>query len=154
MMHFQWQGLDESLTYLDILPDNVREKAIKPALRDIAFIVKREAKANLAKRKHPYAIGYLEKYVSIVSLRPKRGMPTTVIVGIPRKSKISPDPKKHGRKPFYWMFLERGTRFMKPRPWLRPAFESAQPKMQPILIGYLKKFVESRQHKKFYEGLQ
>lgn len=122
------KGLKELSQALQELPRHIQGKALGAAVKAGADIIRDQAKANVA-----ILTGATQK--NIVAYRAKGSKPDDITyeVGITMKKKYPRRIKKAksgtwGRigsenwPPFYWRFLEFGTRKMAARPFLRPAW--------------------------------
>lgn len=117
---FKVTGLTETVRALEQLGPEIATKAGRQAALAGARVIAAEAKRRapvgetfrirLSSGRKPKFVGHLKDEVKAASRRPETGK-VTATIGVGRA---------------YWgMFLEFGTRFMRARPWLRPAAESA-----------------------------
>ena len=143
------KGFDELAAKLRAIAPALRKQALRNALSAGARLVRDEAKrrapvlANPVKA--PYRTpGLVRSRISVrtsktarragdvgvfVNVRPARGAQyqtsTSNVVGLKIKRRqlvrASDRGAKSPRDPFYWRFLEFGTKFMRARPFLQPA---------------------------------
>lgn len=130
------RGLPDLREALRSLPDKLRRRAARNALAAGARVVRDAARAQAPVLREPLKApfrkpGTLRQAISVrtsklarrsgdvgvfVNVRPlKRGAVSAF------KSATGLRAAKNPRDPFYWRFLEFGTRFMTARPFLAPA---------------------------------
>lgn len=131
------EGLTELKQALRQLPQELTHKVLKGALTDGAHEIEHEAerRAPILKTPDPRRKpGTLRRRMSSIGLRTAvRPYQATVLV-YPRplsRGKVTAFKRSTGKgasdnpdDPFYWRFVEYGTRFMAAIPFLRPAFEA------------------------------
>lgn len=125
------EGIDELKRILQALPARIRGKAIRAALRKAATVIRDDAKARapVLQAMVPYRTpGTVKKRISIrASKFARQAGDEGVFVGVkPLRGRA--DTRRYGKAsarnphdPFYWRFLEFGTRKMGARPFLDPA---------------------------------
>ena len=122
------EGFDELAKKLRELVPAMRKRVIRNALSAGARLVRDDAKRNApvlsASAKAPYRQpGTLKKAIRVRSSKQaRRASDIGVFVNVkPAKSGLR--GAKSNSDPFYWRFLEFGTRKMSARSFLRPAAE-------------------------------
>jgi HK97 gp10 family phage protein len=147
----QLRGFDELAAKLRAIAPALRKQALRNALAAGARLVRDEARrrapvlANTVKAPHRTP-GLVRSQIAVrtskqarragdvgvfVNVRPAKGAAyrttTRRIVGLKIKSRTLVRASNRGannpRDPFYWRFLEFGTRYMSARPFLAPAAE-------------------------------
>lgn len=122
------QGLDHLKSQLTALTRTLRRRVLRNALAAGAREVRTEAR-RLAPvltvgqaRRVPYRTpGTVRRAISVrTSKRDTRAGNVGVFVNV-RPAKSALRGAKKPTDPFYWRFLEFGTRFMRARPFLQPA---------------------------------
>jgi HK97 gp10 family phage protein len=124
------QGVEELKRVLARVPDKLRRKGLLKALRVSARLVRDDARLAAPvrqTRKINHRPGTVKRAISIrtskfarragdvgvfVSVRPLRGA---------RQIRLGAAGANNPNDPYYWRFLEFGTRKLTPRPFLRPA---------------------------------
>ena len=127
------EGVDELKRALADATKQIRTKAVRGALRKAGQVISKEAKQAApvisapTKTRKP---GTVKKAIAVrnskfarqagdegvfVGVRPLRGA---------RQKKLGKAGAKNPNDPFYWRFIEFGTKKMKARPFLRPAADS------------------------------
>lgn len=138
-------GIDDMRRALAEIPQVLRKKVLLGALRKAARVVSKEAKAQapVLAGSSPYRTrGLVKKRISVrtskearragdvgvfVNVKPAAGAryKTTrgSFLGVKTRTRSLVKASQRGTKddPFYWRFLEFGTRKMAARPFLRPA---------------------------------
>ena len=140
------EGLRDLQARLQALGSAATEKRmLRQVLGEGAEVVRREA-VNLApSAARPHAMagrrgvmvvpGNLKRQIRAVPRR-DTAHTATVSVGV--------FPNKKLRTPaFYWRFIEFGTRFLGPRPFLRPAFEHTKEKALKVIVDRLRVRLEA-----------
>lgn len=128
------KGVDELARALKDLPEKIRRRAVRRALVIAARIIRDDAKARAPVLQIPTPYrnrGTVKRRISVraskfdrrrgdegvfINVRPIRGS-----AQIKRFGKAG---AKNPNDPFYWRFLEFGTKFMQARPFLGPAARS------------------------------
>ncbi|MQM29598.1 MAG: hypothetical protein CRU78_03230 [Candidatus Accumulibacter phosphatis] len=126
----QLQGVEELKRILARVPDKLRRKGLLKALRVSARLVRDDARLAAPvrqTRKINHRPGTVKRAISIrtskfarragdvgvfVSVRPLRGA---------RQKRLGAAGANNPNDPYYWRFLEFGTRKLTARPFLRPA---------------------------------
>jgi HK97 gp10 family phage protein len=119
MIELKIEGLDELRRALLQLPKELRKGPLRSAVSAGARIVQRKA-AELA----PIDEGTLKK--AIYRTRSREGSSSVqemAIVGVRYGKRF----RRRGLDAWYWRFIEFGTRKMRARPFMRPAFEQTKP---------------------------
>lgn len=136
-------GLAELKRTLEALPERLGDRVAVGALRSGARVIRKAAidKAPVLKAPNKYRKpGTLRKAIKIAkSKRDKFG----VYIGMRKLSKAK--GQKPGAKnpddPFYWFFVEFGTKHMPAQPFLRPAFEEKKLAAIAAFSAYARKRV-------------
>lgn len=139
------EGLDQIIAALRSLPDKLRKRALRNALAAGARIVRDAARADAPVLKKPSRYrkaGTVRNAIVVrtskrdkangdvgvfVNVKPAKGAKykttTTKVLGIKFKGKKLIRASQRGAKsdsdPFYWRWIEFGTKKMSPRPFLR-----------------------------------
>lgn len=133
---FEVSGDENIKAALKDLPRSVRNKAIRPALRDAAKIVQARAVQNVVSvvAGSPETTGLLARSVVIRSIKDQnRDLRVAVAIG----RAVS---RKGVRVGLYGSVLEFGKNNQPPRPWLRPAIrESESAVIAKVLTGARKR---------------
>lgn len=124
------EGVDELKKALENASKQIRTKAVRAALRKAGQVISRQAKQSAPVLQVPTKTrktGTVKKAIVVrgskyarqngdegvfVSVRPLRGA---------RQKKLGKAGAKNTNDPYYWRFLEFGTRKMQARPFLRKA---------------------------------
>lgn len=126
MIEVRVRGLEELKAVLRDVPLQMRRKLLQPALRAAARVVQAEARrivpvlqaADRAPHRKP---GTVRRAISVrTSKIARRAGDVGVFVNV-RPAKPGQRGAKVPTDPFYWRFLEFGTRRMAPRAFLQPA---------------------------------
>jgi len=137
------KGLDALAAALKQLPEKVARKEVDKALREAAAPILRQAKANapvLAQSTTYRRAGVLRRSIRMKNFRVRGSLNRGVTIGVRKLSRrqvraaklaSAVSKRKYGvriseqwQDPFYWYFVERGTKKMKARNFLRNAFDS------------------------------
>lgn len=137
-------GIEELMRKFDMLKTAGKEKALKAAVRSAANVVVKEAKARIPVGSMSHRVGG-RKALAAKRNRAARERIQGVLVspGFARRSIVARTytDRKTGRvgavigvraQAYYavqFVEMERGKSKAKGRPWLRPAFQSSEPKM-------------------------
>jgi len=132
------KGLDKLKAALQQMPDRIRKRAVGKALRAAGRIIRDEARARVpvlsepSKNRRP---GVLKRAIAVrrskiaarqrlvgvfINVRPLK----SVLAGTKsatRKAALGPVGANNPNDPFYWRFIEFGTRKMRARPFLADA---------------------------------
>ena len=110
-------GLENLERTLAAMPRATRNKAIRPAMRRGAAVVRDAASENVkAVADKGYATGLLARSLRVYSLRVYRGMLRTAVMV--RRGFVTPDGVRVG---LYAAVLEYGKQGQPPRSWIRKA---------------------------------
>ena len=128
------EGIDELKRALADASATIRKKAVRGALREAGKVIQVAAKAKAPMLKFPAPYrksGTVKKNILVRASKFARragdeGVYINVrgIRGAARIAKLGKAGSKNPNDPFYWRFLELGTKKMAARPFLRPAAES------------------------------
>ena len=117
-------GIDDMKRALAEIPEKLRKKVLLGALRKAARVVSKEAKAltPVLQTPAPYrARGLVRRKISVrLSKTDRKAGDVGVFINV-RPAKRAGRGAKSAADPFYWRFLEFGTRKMTARPFLSPA---------------------------------
>lgn len=108
------EGLNDIAKKLKALPVKLQRKVLTKSLRAGSRLI-----VSDAKRRVPKDTGKLKRNIATRVRRKGSKGERALQVYVRRRGKKE-DPKNA----FYWTFLEFGTRYISPRPFLRPAFEA------------------------------
>lgn len=129
-------GVDDLKAALRALPRQMRTKVLRGALRSAAKVIQGEAKAKapVLAQSTPYRIrGLVRRSITITNSKLARRRGDVGVFVTVRRSRearnrgmYSTLSRKRVRPndPFYFKFLELGTKHMKARPFLGPAFRA------------------------------
>jgi len=133
-LEIRLDGVDAAVKALRAMPRRIREKAIRNSLKIAARLIRDDAKARapvLANAVPHRTPGTVKRRISVrTSKFAKQAGDEGVFIGIkPLRGKA--DTRRYGKAsaknpndPYYWRFLEFGTRKMGKRPFLGPAAKS------------------------------
>lgn len=145
------KGLDELKAALQQMPDRIRKRAVGKALRAAGRVIRDEARARVpilsepSKNRRP---GVLKRAIAVrrskiaarqrlvgvfINVRPLK----SVLAGTKsatRKAELGPVGANNPNDPFYWRFVEFGTRKMRARPFLADAAKKL-PQAADVFIG-------------------
>jgi len=134
------EGLEELRATLQRLGrDAFTKPEVEAGLRAGGQVVRKEAIARAARADAPHRLGRsreivqpgnLKRNITVRRNRNTGGHFASVSVGVRSKA-------------FYWRFLEFGTRKMRARPFLRPAFSGRQEPALAAIIERLKKRLDA-----------
>lgn len=119
------------------LPRGVRNRAVRPALRAGAQVVKKQASSNIKGVVSERATGLLERSVVVRTLRQK-GQTLRVAIALARG--VS---RKGVRIGLYGSVLEHGKENQIPRPYLRPAIQQTRAQVQSVVAQEARKRLEA-----------
>lgn len=137
-VEFQITGLDAALATMRNLPAAMRVKAVKPAARKAANVVRKAAKAAALRLDRPATPLKIADNIEVqfASRHFKRTGEVKFRVGVRGGAKAYGNTKqnrrlkrvgahyKTGGSTYYWRFVEFGTSRVRARPFMRPALES------------------------------
>lgn len=127
------EGIEELKRSLAGATSKIRTKAVRGALRKAGQVISKEAKQNAPVLSAPTKTrkpGTVKQAIAVrnskfarqagnegvfVGVRPLRGS---------RQKKLGKAGAKNPNDPFYWRFVEFGTKKMKARPYLSPAADN------------------------------
>lgn len=145
------KGLDELKAALQQMPDRIRKRAVGKALRAAGRVIRDEARARApvlsepAKNRRP---GVLKRAISVrrskiaarqrmvgvfINVRPLQSVLSST-KSATRKAALGPAGSSNPNDPFYWRFVEFGTRKMRARPFLADAAKKL-PQAADVFIG-------------------
>lgn len=125
-------GVSATLLALGALPNAVRNKVARPALREGAKVVKKQASLNVKSQVSDEATGLLAKSFVVKSLK-MRNKNIRVAVAISNKISI-----KGVRAGLYGSVFELGKEDQEPRPSLRPALRETQGETNAAIVRVAK----------------
>lgn len=124
--------LDRALR--ELLPASVRGRPLRAAVAAGARIVAKEAKSRV-----PVDSGLVRSRIRVMSNpQQQRQARAESVVGVRRSGKARKD-----QDPYYWRFVEFGTRKMRARPFLRPALEAKRNEATQMIRERLAKRIEA-----------
>ena len=127
-MHLE--GVDELKRALKELPEKMRKKAIRGALKEAGKVIQSAAKLSAPVLQAPTATrkpGTVKRNIAVrASKFARQGGDEGVYIGIrplsgSRQKKLGKASAKNPNDPFYWRFVEFGTVKMAARPFMRTA---------------------------------
>lgn len=128
------EGVEELIRALQAMPEKIRKRAVRAALRKAAGVIRADAKARtpVLRAAAPFRTpGTVKRRISVRNSKfARQAGDEGVFVGVkPLRGKA--DTRRYGKAsarnpadPFYWRFLEFGTKKMAARPFLGPAAKS------------------------------
>lgn len=147
-------GLDELKRALDALSPRLKRKVIRSAITGAARIVAREASKNapVLKGEHPHRLpGTIRKSIKAKASRVYNGSGDEVGAYVAVSKRRGLGGKAGARNPFdpfYWKFLEFGTKKMAAREFMRPALEAKTPEVIEYFSRRLAAAIEKENLKK------
>lgn len=118
-------GLAELNRKLMALPQAIRGRPLRAAVAAGARVVQKEARAQV-----PVDSGLVRDRIRTMSVRQEQQQSRAEVVAGVRRSKrvVKQQAGNSGKKddPYYWKFIEFGTRFQPARPFLRTAFATTR----------------------------
>jgi HK97 gp10 family phage protein len=146
-------GLKELEANLKMLGEEMRERGVKLMMSRAAVPMRNEARNRvpvLKEQTHNRNPGTVRKWIHIWRKRKTRYAVTYFVGvrGLPGarvsafKTATGLASKDNPNDPFYWRFVELGTSKMRPRPFLRPAFEGRRADSVQIALEEGQKFVK------------
>lgn len=132
------EGVEQLKLTLESMPKKIRDKVVRSALRRAALIISKDAKARApvlsAENQARQGLGRRERrrpgtVKRRISVRPskfaRRAGDEGVFIGVKPLQKnerhLGKRSARNPNDPFYWWYLEFGTRKMRKRPFLMPA---------------------------------
>jgi len=114
-------GIEDMRKAVEELSSDLRRKVVRAAIRDALKPVLQRARGLVAVR-----TGFLLSRIAVRNSKIFNGRDGTIggYVGVPSRKRMRgrlPRLTITGSNPYYYKFLEQGTRKMKARPFLRPA---------------------------------
>lgn len=114
MANVKIEGLEELLKALDQFPKNLQKKALRPALREGAKVIHKQAKRFV-----PVDEGDLKRSLKVRAA--KRNRKGIVAVNV----QTSSEANVFSGEQFYGAFVEFGTSKTPAQPFLRPALDTS-----------------------------
>lgn len=138
-------GVDELVRALRGMPAKIRNRAVRAALRKAARIISADAKSRAPVLRAPAPFrrpGTVKRRISVRNSKfARQAGDEGVFIGV-RPLRGRADTRRYGKAsarnpadPFYWRFLEFGTKKMGKRPFLGPA---AQAKGEEAVRSFLR----------------
>lgn len=134
------EGLADLNRRLTELPKAIQGRPLRTAVAAGGRVIQQEAKARV-----PVDTGLVRDRIRVMSMRQEqRNARAEVVVGVRRVGKVSKKVQKNRRRtdPFYWRFIEFGTKFKPARPFLRPALENKRTEAVEAIRERLAKRIE------------
>jgi HK97 gp10 family phage protein len=128
---FKWKV--NPFQQLEKLNKGMRNKAIRIAMNKASSPVKAAVVA-----KAPALRGYLKKSIRIKIKNYRNGAAWVSIIGSSRSFKRGKKGKKPSFPSNYAGLVEKGTKHMKPQPFLRPSLQATRTQFQQVLQAALK----------------
>lgn len=141
MMEAKVRGIPDLKAALAGIVPKLRVRALRNALAAGARVVQREARAQVPtiSPADPAALngkrrpGTVRKAISVrTSKAARRNGDVGVFVNV-RPAKLAMRGAKSPADPFYWRFLEFGTKHMRARPFLQPAAQRLDEALQVFI---------------------
>lgn len=127
------EGLAELDKALRELPDAIQGRPLRAAVAAGARLIQKDAKDRV-----PVRTGLVRDRIRVMSIKQQQSNARAeVAVGVRRSSKAG-----KGQDPFYWRFLEFGTRKMAARPFLRAALAAKRNEAVEAIRERLRKRIE------------
>ncbi len=127
------EGLADLNRRLTQLPKAIQGRPLRTAVAAGGRVIQQEAKARV-----PVDTGLVRDRIRVMSMRQEqRNARAEVVVGVRRVEKNT-----RRTDPFYWRFIEFGTRFKPARPFLRPALENKRTEAVDAIRERLAKRIE------------
>lgn len=131
MADVQVHGLNEVVRRLKTLPDRVQKRIIRNALKKGGEVIAAAATNNALQRFQ--GEGFLAEHITHKPGRRKKGSELRMIG-------VEGGAKKNETSPFYWRFLEFGTKHIEPaKPFLRPAFDANRLQVLEAMKGAIER---------------
>jgi HK97 gp10 family phage protein len=142
------QGMDQALATLRTLPDRLRKRALRNALAAGGRVIRDAARRSApvidpmdpAVQRGERAVGTVRRAIVVRTSKQARRQGNVGVYVNVRPAKGSQRGAKSPRDPFYWRFLEFGTKRHRAYPFLRPsasrlqdAFEAFRAAIGPVL---------------------
>jgi len=148
------EGLADMESAMRVLTQDLRRKVSRKALREAARPIVQAAKAQapVLKGEHPYRLpGTVKRSIRVVSSKVYRGQSGEYGVFVTAFKRRSLGGKRSARNPFdpfYWRFLEFGTKKMAARPFMVPAFEAKKSEALRIVQDALARRIQEADRRK------
>lgn len=127
-------ALDQALAQL---PQKIRGRPLRAAVSAGARVVQKEARARV-----PVETGLVRDRIRVMGMKQAQSNARAEsVVGVRRSSK-SKKTKDKATDPFYWRFIEFGTKFKPARSFLRAAFEAKRDEAVAVIKERLAKRIE------------
>lgn len=121
------RGIREIIDKLNALPDKLRNKAVRSAVRKGANIIR-----DAARSKVPIKTGNLRKSIITSNSRTKN---KDIVAS---KVRLAQRKSKKASSPFYGYFIEFGTSKMVAKPFLRPALDEKESEVLSTTMNEIK----------------
>lgn len=143
-------GIDKLRAALADVSSKIRRRAVTSALRSAGQVIRKEAQAAapVLQKPAPYRkAGTIKKNITVrTSKFARQAGNVGIYIGVrplsgKRQSKLGKAGAKNPNDPFYWWFLEFGTKFFKPGQGLRFLSNAAKNKGQQAIETFMSKVV-------------
>lgn len=156
------KGLDQLAAALKQFPEKIARKEVDKSLKEAATPILRQARANapvLAHSTNYRRAGVLKRSIRMKLFRVQGGLNRGVTIGVRKLSRrqlraaklaAAVSKRKYGiriseqwQDPFYWYFVEGGTKKMQARNFLKHAFDSGHQKFLTDFRDIMGKRIEA-----------
>ncbi|MBF0185464.1 MAG: HK97 gp10 family phage protein [Magnetococcales bacterium] len=145
MFEVQVQGLKEASDALKQLPAKIQQNVLRSAVYAGAAVIRNEAKQQ-ASAVTTTRTGTLKRAIAIIRNKKRSTGPMQAVKVIVRRGKKLRKVGKTGKNlsadAWYAHFIEFGTKKMRARPFMRPAFEAKKEESVAAIRDGLKKGIE------------
>jgi HK97 gp10 family phage protein len=147
-------GAEDLNRALRELTADLKKKVLRGALRDAARPIARQARslAPVLKDQHPYRLpGTLARSIVVRNSKVQNGQGGEIGVYVSVRKRAKLGGKASARNPFdpfYWRFLEFGTRKMRARRFMLPAFEAQREQALAIVQARIRARIEQANRRK------
>ena len=147
-------GLDDLNRAIKELKADLRCKVARAALRDAAKPIQRAAvaAAPVLKGEHPYRLpGTLRRSIKVKASKRFKGQDGEIGVFVSVSKRKALGGKSSARNPFdpfYWRFMEFGTKKLPRQQFMTPAFEANTDNALRIFQARLKTRIDKANHRK------
>ena len=148
------EGLDDLKRAIAELAGDLKRKVIRAALRDAAKPIQRAAVQNAPTLQgdHPYRLpGTLRRSIKVKASKRFKGQDGEIGVFVSVSKRKGLGGKSSARNPFdpfYWRFLEFGTKKLPRQQFMTPAFEANTGRAIDIFKSRLKTRIDKANHRK------